>query len=411
MKALFCSLLLLLSVTVARSQSASTLVFKGQLQAAHAKTPVPYASLNLRQHSSAGAVSNNEGLFELHLDASQMSDTIVITSVGFRNYLLPVKKIDFSAFNRITLEDTVYVLNEVLVGNRSPKEMIVSAMSKVADNFYNAPCEMDCFYRFSIKEDGAYVKLNEADIKAYDPGFNQTRGVVLDYRQLRKSDDPRAIKPNPIVPPTELFHSYNLIRDKKRIMDYISKDYWDYELKKVTSQDGKMIYVVNANVKPEVNDFALDAVFYIQPPNNKIVRIDYDGDKKLDKFPASMSGGGRMGLRLESLKGTYVFDEENEKVFMKYLQVQISYEFYDRVSGDKLNEYYENSELTVYNRQLSFSSKPPSRSRYIEQVKMKYDPAFWKGYRYTEQIPRDKKLIPDMNAKTPLETQFTRSGK
>jgi len=404
-------LLAVITTSPVLGQHKAGTVFKGRLKSIQNQTPVPYASLRLKSDVTQGAVSNAEGVFELPIQINNAKDTVVITSIGFQRHFIPASSIDFGKFHDVYLEDTVYTLKEIYVLDVSPKDMIVKAMAKVDDNFYKGPCEMEAFYRQSVKEDDIYVKLNEAVLRAFDTGFDKPMGVKLDYTQLRRSYDPRAIKPNPIVPANALFHHYNLVRAKTRIMECIKNDYWEYEVDRVTYQGDQMVYVVSAKAKDEVDLFVFDIIFYILPSNFEIIRFDYDGLRKLARFPTEMTGAGGLGLKLHDFKGTYLFESDGSKLFMKYLQVQLSYQFFDRKTNQDRNRYYENSELVVFDRKLSFTGKVPAKIKNLESVDIEYDPVFWNAFVVADQIPRDPDLLPNLNRKVPLEAQFKESNR
>lgn len=404
---LFFVLILLVSI-LQQGYAQEEIILRGILKAEANEEPILYGTIQLTGNDDKWAISNNLGKFELGLGKEDLNDTLVIRSIGYQNQLLPLNSIDPTVYQTIYIKDSILLLDEIIVLDLTPKEIVVKALENVEENTYSTPITMDCFYRQSIKEGEFFVKLNEAVLQAYDPSFSEKNGVKVKYSQIRKSYDPRKIKPNPITPPASLFTDYNLVRNREKIQSFIDNDYLTYELEGIVHFNENQLYLISAQAKDTVEQFVLDLKFYLKPKSFKIVRLDFDGGKKLAYSPASMSGGGSLRLSLNEFKGTYLFEEDEDGLmFMQYLQIQVGYEFINKQTDEFIEKYHENSELVVFERQNNITTRPPRRTKNFESMKMDYDQDFWNNFIHSQQIPKDANLLADLNRNTPLESQFS----
>jgi hypothetical protein len=414
MKTLFrsCLIFFLALLGAGAASGQVSMAFKGEIKASTGAI-VPYATISLNAPTAYGAISNDEGKFELHIDSTFLNDTIVITSVGYRNYVLPVRQAVARSFHTIVMQDTVHMLKEVFVSNRSPQELVADAISKIDENFYASQYEMDCFYRHTARENGVYNKMDEAALKVFDAGFNKPIEVKVDYTQVRKAVDQRTLKSHTTIAPVQMVNSFNLVHAQAAIKSFVTKDYWDFEIVETTYFNDKPVYVIKATVKDNVQRFVFDAVFYIVSGSGKIIRMDFDGERKIEKLDYSLSGKGAELYRYQvnDLKGTATYSERNGKLFLNYIQVRFNFGYSDKNTGKPISTFNENSELLVYNIRERYSSSPPKNNKSIDGVKMKYNAKFWKAFTPINNIPMDASVISDLIKTAPLETQFVESGK
>lgn len=107
-----CILLILLLFSLP-SFSQEKQILKGGIFSQSTDEPLPYSSIHLIP-SKTGTISDEEGKFELQFDPKALNDTVIVSSVGYKQYKTPLSKINLKNFCRIELEDSLFLLSEVV---------------------------------------------------------------------------------------------------------------------------------------------------------------------------------------------------------------------------------------------------------------------------------------------------------
>jgi hypothetical protein len=88
-----------------------------------AKTGLPLAFVNIGVlKKEIGTVSNEQGKYEIQIDPELESDTLRVSSVGYKAKLIPVKEMLLRTSNDIRLEEEIQQLTEVVVTSRQLKK-------------------------------------------------------------------------------------------------------------------------------------------------------------------------------------------------------------------------------------------------------------------------------------------------
>jgi hypothetical protein len=148
------------------------LCMKGEVMAESAKKPVANCIVKLK-NSSIGIITNNEGLFELHVPESSAQDTLVISCLGFELFQKPVSAIILQKTCIITLKEKPYLLKEVKIGPPlDAPEIIAKVNANLKTNYSISPSCSEGFFREYEKANGQYDKLMEGCIVTKLNGFN-----------------------------------------------------------------------------------------------------------------------------------------------------------------------------------------------------------------------------------------------
>ena len=89
----------------------ATIVFRGKVIDIGEKDALPYSGISV-QRSNIGTISNIDGEFELKIPGTMINDTVVVSCLGYKQFLLPVSKIDKDAVT-IYLQPTIFQFQEV----------------------------------------------------------------------------------------------------------------------------------------------------------------------------------------------------------------------------------------------------------------------------------------------------------
>ncbi|WP_040280767.1 carboxypeptidase-like regulatory domain-containing protein [Psychroserpens damuponensis] len=159
-------------------------------------TPIESASIYIK-NTTIGTVSNSDGKFALQVPKENVKDTLVISSIGYKSYKIPVDEFD-SSFE-IYLEEDVASLDEiVLIAETRPKtgnDIVLKAMEKLAVNMPDSAYIQKGFLRHKERNKVEFKWLIESAITVYDSGFaaNSSDYLKINVDQVRKSYDLRDV--------------------------------------------------------------------------------------------------------------------------------------------------------------------------------------------------------------------------
>jgi hypothetical protein len=160
------------------------------------QTPIESASIYL-QNTTIGTVSNADGRFALVVPQEFVNDTLIISSIGYKSYKIPVDEFDnnFDVF----LEEDVASLDEIiLIAETRPKsgnEIVLKAIEKLAINLPDSTYIQKGFLRHKERNKVEFKWLIESAITVYDSGFaaNSSDYLKINVDQVRKSYDLRDV--------------------------------------------------------------------------------------------------------------------------------------------------------------------------------------------------------------------------
>lgn len=158
--------------------------------------PVESASIYV-QNTTIGTVSNADGKFVLLVPNEFAKDTLVISSIGYKSYKVPVGEFDNSM--EIYLEEDIASLDEILlVAETRPEtgnEIVERALEKLEDNFPEQPYIQKGFLRHKERNKKEFKWLIESAITLYDSSFTSEaeENLKINVDEMRKSYDLRDV--------------------------------------------------------------------------------------------------------------------------------------------------------------------------------------------------------------------------
>ena len=159
-------------------------------------TPIESASIYVKQ-TTTGTVSNADGKFVLQVPEDYASDTLVISSIGYKSYKIPVNEFDNSF--EIFLEEDVASLDEiVLIAETRPKtgnDIVLKAIEELSETLPDSAYIQKGFLRHKERNKLEFKWLIESAITVYDSGYGSSSDEFLkiNVEQNRKSYDLRDV--------------------------------------------------------------------------------------------------------------------------------------------------------------------------------------------------------------------------
>lgn len=158
--------------------------------------PLESASVYIK-NTTIGTITNTDGKFVLVVPNKHIKDTLIISSIGFKSYKIPVGEFD-SSFD-IYLDPDVASLDEVLlVAETRPKtgnDIMLRVLEELPNNLPDSSFLQKGFLRHKERNKKEFKWLIESAITLYDPGFDSiSKGdVKINVDQVRKSYDLRDV--------------------------------------------------------------------------------------------------------------------------------------------------------------------------------------------------------------------------
>ena len=158
--------------------------------------PIECASVYMHK-TTVGTITNVDGKFSLRVPQGNLSDTLIISSIGFKSYKMAIE--EFENGSDIYLEEDVAPLDEVvLVVDSRPKtanDVMIRAIERLPDNLPEEPFLQKGFLRHKERNKKEYKWLIEAAVTLYDSDYaaGAKDNLKLNVDEIRKSYDLRDI--------------------------------------------------------------------------------------------------------------------------------------------------------------------------------------------------------------------------
>ncbi|EGV42559.1 carboxypeptidase-like regulatory domain-containing protein [Bizionia argentinensis JUB59] len=158
--------------------------------------PIESASIYVK-NTTIGTVTNADGKFLLRVPDKYQKDTLVVSSIGFKSYKIPVN--EFDASFEIYLDDDVASLDEILlVAETRPKtgnDIVMRALEELPENLPDSSYLQKGFMRHKERNKKEFKWLIESAITLYDSSFasNPAENLKINVDQVRKSYDLRDV--------------------------------------------------------------------------------------------------------------------------------------------------------------------------------------------------------------------------
>lgn len=255
------------------------------------KEPIPFANISI-SNSTRGTAANAEGIFDIVLKPSDLSESIKISSIGFISKTVLLDSIRNSNPFILELQPDIKVLNEIEVHQNpiNPVEIIKAAIDSVNNNYRTEPFNLE-FYSVMMATN---VVTNqefkvESIILGYYPGYaNKVDKKFEILKKRAQGDNPLKAMDYPFWPTLEI-HRADLIADpyKTGILNEKYLDKFEYNYLGVLTYDTDTLYHIEYSApKPteKITGYGVvpkmyKGAIYISTSSNAIVRHDIDTDQ------------------------------------------------------------------------------------------------------------------------------------
>ena len=157
--------------------------------------PIESASVYI-QNTTKGTITNSDGKFELQVSSRAANDTLVISSIGYKNFKVLVS--EFNSAEEIFLTEDVASLDEVIISSEprptTGNDIMLKAISKLERNMPDSSYIQKGFLRHKERNKKEYKWLIESAITVFDSSYAANRDYIkINVDENRKSYDLRDV--------------------------------------------------------------------------------------------------------------------------------------------------------------------------------------------------------------------------
>src|SRR4030042_5111325 len=376
------------------SPKQDTLIYKayqGKVIDAVTRKPVVFANVYL-DGTSIGTVTNSEGEFILKVPKNVKNDVLGIAYLGYKNELIPLKNLE-SSNNFIILEPSPIPIEEVIIRQSDPLELIMAAIRNIKNNYPNTPEQQVGFYRETIKQNRNYVEVAEAVLDVYKSSYIDD----FDYDRVkiykgRKTQDVRKMD-------TVLFKFQggpqtafllDIVKTPGNLLYEDMLEYYNFKLTGITKINDKESYIIEFDQKENVDFPLYQGRIYLDVKTLAIAGVDFRfSDKGIDLAGAELVRKKPVSMRLDVESGNYLvnYREMNGKWYLNHVRSELVFKCkWEKKLFSSI--YTTMFEMAVTDRdsekvnQYKFKEAAKMSDVFADQVNYFADEDFWGEYNY-----------------------------
>ena len=381
--------------------------------------PVTYAHVFLKNYQNYGTVTNEVGRFSFKLEEAFLSDTLVVSILGFETYYLPLANLSNkdSSELTITLVRNQFLLEEVTIFSDSYlRYLLKEAVKKIPQNYPTKEHQLKAYYQDYTISDGKYSEFIEADVSFKSNGYLKNKDTYKCYlNQIRKSDDNRNL-PDRLKGGISGIHlTYELNPLECKSFSYLknisqAKDY-NILLKEIDKS--KSLEIVNQTIQDG------DTIITIKMSDPMFVKVVSGSDRSMLFTNISINLTDMAFLRIQF--GS-IWDTEKDIKEVQFRKINDLY--YPSIIRSVTHYKFNNQSKTHFNaRTLIFYKLLEDKAQFqrlknklkrdvnVRRLKYKYDETFWGNYSVSSKLSETEIIKASLNRKKKLKDQFEQNAK
>lgn len=394
---IFVTLLILLTALVSYGQNEFKTI-AGVTTDVSTGEPLPFCSVYIN-NEAIGTVSNQIGEFTLNVPVWYLSDSLVVSHIGYQNFYGIVNTLPGQLV--IKLEEASLELEKIEIKTQSitAAEIFGKAIERIQnENGYpSSEFRLDAFYREHHTSNGENVAVVESAVEIYDKSVTKKMKDVV-IAQFRKAFDKRK---------KEVLNDWSAGRNHLLLVlngginivplaSGYKKSIWgkaNFEIEKVTYFDDRLVYILLD--KPHGNELRLivDAEDYSIYKSEFIMQVKKE-DHEHYFWQEVNTEGERCGAILDHQ--AYEYRKVNGVMFPYYFYRKQDFRCFDLINKIQSSQSYFSKELLINSVQTGDIPKAsPDRLKMRKgfiNYNEPYDTAFWRYFNDIQEVSIDEPL-------------------
>jgi hypothetical protein len=268
----------LFDCTTSRAQQDSSLFYQVEGRIVDKKTgkPVVYADIII-SGTNIGTVANIDGEFTLKIPWTDTVVSVIVSSVGYHNKVIRIGKLKITD-NLIKLDPAIIALAEIYIQPNDARDLIISALNNIRDNYSNKPSMVTAFYRESIRRKRKYVTVAEAVLDAYKASYtkpmDRDRIKILKARKSTDFQKKDTLVLKLLGGPFSMFQ-LDFVKNPEELLEKKILQYYEFEITGQVIFDNRLAYVISFVQRSDIEVPLFEGEFYLEVKTLAFVGADY----------------------------------------------------------------------------------------------------------------------------------------
>ncbi|MDD2196497.1 MAG: carboxypeptidase-like regulatory domain-containing protein [Bacteroidales bacterium] len=401
--------------TLQRKMSAvhEKVTIKGRVVDASTMKPLPFATVGVPD-IGLGNVANLDGIFVLALPADNSITAVTISHIGYKPRTIPISILQEGTID-IPLEINYISIQEVVIRNIEPSNLVKEAVQKIPDNFSQNPLYLMSFYREGVMMNEKYQNYSEAIFRIYKaPYSNNNTSDQVKLLKSRKTQnieqtDTLSIKLKAGVHSSLML---DIAKNLPTFLDKESRSSYNYFKSDIITIDSKTAYQVYFTQNASTNDPLFTGVIYIDMESLAILGADFEvTPKHITKVAGKYLHKSSWMYRIKPVQIKYSvrYKEFNNKYYISHVRGDLDFRYRKRRSLF-YNPFHLFFELMVSQSTsenvVRFKAKETTTANSVFfDTGYEYDEEFWSGFNYISPEQSVFDALNQINAKIEEITQ------
>ncbi len=301
-----------LTTHIAFSQTESSHFYqvKGRVIDSGTNHPVALASIYIAG-ASVGTVANTEGDFVLKIPWNYKNDSVLISCMGYESLKVGMDQFN-NGLNLVHLKAVPILLDEVTIVNRDARNLIISALQNIRNNYSNQPMSVTTFYRESIQKGKKYVAVSEAVLDGYKAPYSSIFDMDrVSIKKARKSSDfnNRDTVILKLQGGPHTMFQLDFVKNPGELLDREMLPYYEYHLIGQTQIDKRLAHVISFHQLPEIDVPLYKGIFFVGVEDLAFMGAEFHiHEDHMDRAAEFMVKSVPHGAKMEVDKADYVIN-------------------------------------------------------------------------------------------------------
>ncbi len=353
--------------------------------------PLPYASIRVA-NSGTGTMTNKMGQFTLKIPPAQLSDTVLISFLGYREIRTAIATLPSDEIHA-KLERQVQDLQEVIVKPLNPLDLLREAIARIPDNYYSRPYISHGFYRVDTKKGEEHIMLSEAVFDILDHGYAKGRNNSFRLHKMRSVQDDQASHGIDLGIRPKNLYEYDIVHDisESGLLNKKGLNNHQFKLVRVTTFNGYPAYEISFDQKEGIKESLYKGRIYLETGSLAIMSVAFSRSPRGIEYAKYGSAGDRALMKLiglnidirkdditvnyQSYGGKWLLADVRNDNILNFKSNRAFYDFPADIRVDYIITGVDTTGVT------SFSSKETlGNNKLIEYQEEAFEKDFWKDH-------------------------------
>ena len=392
--------------------SAQNVAVRGFVFDKDSKQPLSLCAVQVK-NSQLGALTEDNGFFELPLPITNLSDSLKISFIGYLPKALSVVGYKQGDTLKIFLETAIETKQEAVIIAENAKGVLLKAITNLKKNLLRDSLIQTGFYRQFHKENGKFVRLIEADVSV---AMNARNPVTYSFHELIQTNQQRRSESYETNGDEHGDHLADLLKENPFSYNrttFLNPKNIDFFAPKFESEDTGQ-YVIKTQYKEASSAKLEQARIWVQKGTYAITRIE------VDKFPNPYWVKPRYYIesrwQLENEKDVIQLTKYMDHFVVSSMERVYNHNVLNPRTGQVDYVVEESFDLYFYKNEHDHIGDQIRAGKYTDVTslytsKYFYNEKFWNNYPMLNEHPLNPKIKADLEHAQPLDKQFHEAGR